>query len=167
MTNKQSAYLDELVTKHRHMMVQLTYRRTGDEQLAKDLVQECFLVACDRIDVLYQHPKPTAWLYDVLNKLTMRELHRAYHALEVPFDDNLSKRAFEDKISMRDLLPSGLTEKEREVLVWRFEKEYSFEQISKLRGISEDASRQQVSRAVRKCRELMKREKFESGYTSQ
>lgn len=86
--NKQVLFIKALMKKHASSMVQLTYRRTCDWQLSEDLVQETFLTACCKPDQVCNHAKPVAWLYDVLNKLTMRELDRAYRTAEVSVEEH-------------------------------------------------------------------------------
>ena len=86
MTKTQQELLCLLMDRHSAVMVQFAYRKTGDAALAEDLVQEAFLTACTKAELLEQHPKPAAWLYDTLNKLILRELGRAVHTRELPLD---------------------------------------------------------------------------------
>ena len=73
MTQEQDALITQLAETHSAHMVQLTFRRVVDEQLAMDIVQETFLTACFRADVLARHVNPAGWLYQTLNYLTRRE----------------------------------------------------------------------------------------------
>lgn len=72
--DQQIECIKALMKKHASAMVQLTYRRTCDWHLAEDLVQETFLTACCKSDKICNHEKPAAWLFETLNKLTMREM---------------------------------------------------------------------------------------------
>ena len=156
MTQNQCGFLDTLAERHQAAMVQLTYRRTGDQQLARDLVQETFLLACCKIEIVYQHQNPAAWLYNALNKLTMREMSRRYHTAEVPLTEEL---AGEDlPLSMEHYLPQGLSQRERELLLWRVEENLPFREIAERRGLTEAACRKQFSRLIRKCRQLLEEE---------
>lgn len=84
MDRLQNETIHSLMVRHSILMVQLTYRRIGDWQLAEDLVQETFLTACCKADVVCSHDKPVAWLYKTLDNLTFRESRRRYHKSEIP-----------------------------------------------------------------------------------
>lgn len=58
MDRFQNKIIHSLMVQHSTLMVQLTYRRIGDWQLAEDLVQETFLTACCKADVVCVHSKP-------------------------------------------------------------------------------------------------------------
>lgn len=78
MDRLQNETIHSLMVRHSTLMVQLTYRRIGDWQLAEDLVQETFLTACCKADVVCSHDKPVAWLYKTLDNLTFRESRRSF-----------------------------------------------------------------------------------------
>lgn len=144
-----------LMEKHGSAMIQLTYRRTFDWQLSEDLVQETFLTACCKPDQVCNHVKPAAWLYDTLNKLTMRELSKSYHDAEVYELDSILIGEKDIQLPIEYYLPLGLNDKERELILMRVEKGLSFKMIAEHYGISEVACRQRVSRAIKKCRTLL------------
>lgn len=155
---EQMEFIKLLMEKHSQHMIQLTYRRTCDWQLAEDLVQETFLTACCKPDQVCNHINPAAWLYDTLNKLTMRELDRAYRAAEVyELEDELVGLT-DVHLPMEYHLPVGLTAKDRELILMRVDGGFSFEAIAEHYGVSEAACRQRMSRAMRKCRMLLEQD---------
>lgn len=158
MTEKQMAFIDKLFERHANSLVQFAYRRTGDEEFAKELVQETFLTACCKPEKICNHEKPVAWLYDTLNKLTMREKGRAFRSAEIPLPDYDLIGDNDLRLPMEFHLPAGLKEKERELILLRADRGMSFAEIAELRGISEDACRQQISRVTRKCRALLEKD---------
>lgn len=155
MTKGQMELINNLVEQHARAMVQLTYRRVGDKELAQDLVQETFLTACCKSEAVYEHDKPVAWLYNTLQKLTMREMNRSYHSSELPLPDEEPSGETAVDLPMQYYLPKELNGKERELILARLECGMSFGEIAEQKGISETACRQQYSRAMRKCRSLM------------
>lgn len=155
MTRDERAFLDHLAKTHQDAMVWLTYRRTGDSQLARDLVQETFLLACCKIHILRRHKNPAGWLYNALKKLTMRELSRQRYSAEVPLEDGMALAEEVPDLPMEEYLPHSLSEKERELLLWRIRDGLSFQEISDRRGFTEAACRKQVSRLIQKCRQLL------------
>lgn len=142
---------------HSKPMVQAAYRRIGDWHLAEDLVQETFLTACWKANQICSHSNPTAWLYKTLNNLIMRELHRSYHK-DVALDEwNEARESM--NLPMHLYLPTGLSEQDKELILLRIDKKLSFDEIAEYYGITNDACRQRLSRAIRKCRSLLDCEK--------
>ena len=60
--------------------------------------------------------------------------------------------------SMELYIPDSLSDSDRELLLLRFRDELSHREIAQRRGISEPACRKQLSRAVQRCREALKKE---------
>lgn len=62
-------------------------------------------------------------------------------------------------IPMYLYLPTGLSEQDKELVLLRIDKKLSFDEIAEYYGITNDACRQRLSRAIRKCRSLLDCEK--------
>lgn len=158
MTPAQKEYIGTLMRQHAPLMVQLTCRRIGDRRLAEELVQETFLTACQKADIVCAHEKPLAWLYQTLNYLTIKEMNKAYHARETASEEVEDFGAAGDPLSLGELLPRELTQEEQRILILRFEYRLSYREIAEALGVTEVACRKQVSRAIQKCRKYIKRE---------
>ena len=158
MTPEQKEIIGQLMRQYAPLMVQLTFRRTGDPQLAEELVQETFLTACKKADIVCSHEKPQAWLYQTSQYLTIKEINRACHRREQSSEDLQDLGAADDPPAFHEILPRNLTTEERRILILRFEHRLSHREIAEALGISEAACRKQVSRALQKCRISIKRE---------
>ena len=158
MTPEQKEIIGQLMRQYAPLMVQLTFRRTGDPQLAEELVQETFLTACKKADIVCSHEKPLAWLYQTLQYLTMKEINKACHSREQSSEELHDLAVADDPPSFHEILPRNLTTEERRILILRFEHRLSHREIAEALGISEAACRKQVSRALQKCRISIKRE---------
>ena len=158
MTPGQKEMIGQLMRQYAPLMVQLTFRRTGDPQLAEELVQETFLTACKKADIVCSHEKPLAWLYQTLQYLTMKETSKACHSREQSSKELQDIAAADDPPAFHEILPRTLTTEERRILILRFEHRLSHREIAEALGISEVACRKQVSRALQKCRISIKRE---------
>lgn len=80
-----------------------------------------------------------------------------YHK-EVALDEWNEARESMD-IPMHLYLPTGLSEQDKELILLRIDKKLSFDEIAEYYGITNDACRQRLSRAIRKCRLLLDCEK--------
>lgn len=158
MTEKQMAFINKLFERHATSLVQYAYRRTGDEEFAKDMVQETFLTSCCKPEKICNHEKPVAWLYDTLKKLMMRATARAYRSAEIPLPDYDLIGDDDLHLPMDIHLPAGLKGKERDLILLRIDRGMSFAEIAELKGITEVACRQQISRVTRKCQRLLEKE---------
>jgi len=158
MTPGQKEMIGQLMRQYAPLMVQLTFRRTGDPQLSEELVQETFLTACKKADIICNHEKPLAWLYQTLQYLTMKEINRACHSREQSSEELQDIAAADDPPAFHEILPRTLTTEERRILILRFEHRLPHREIAEALGISEAACRKQVSRALQKCRITIKRE---------
>ena len=140
-------------------MLRYAYRFTGDFYIAQDLVQETFLTAMLKREELQKHPAPRLWLFTTLRYKIMREMDKAYRKAEcAPIGEEAEAREQLPE-KLEDSLPKGLSGKEREILILRFENEFSYEEIAEKKGIAQAACRQQLSRAVKHCRTLLAEEK--------
>lgn len=162
MTDKQKDIVDGLFRETGSAILQLVYRFTGDRQLAEDVAQQTYFLACLKIEPLRAHPNPKGWLFTTARYLMMRELSGAQYSRRVDmegFEELLSAR--EDDKSMAEMLPRGLGEEERALLLEHLERGFSMEEMAEKRGITLDACRRRYARARSKCRELMLKEREE------
>lgn len=155
MERQQLKFIEELVISHSKRMAEAAYRHTGSRETAEDLVQEVFILACAKIDTVFAHEKPVGWLYTTLNNLTRREMDRAYHTEQSISPTEEAANTREIDLSLETLLPEGLTEDEREILLLRVGRGCSFAEISELLGISAPACRKRYERARAECRRLI------------
>lgn len=133
----------------------VAYRRVKDPELAQDLVQDTFLLAIFHQEELIEHPKPNAWLMQTLCNLIMNEL-RSPSRQDLPLTEEIEVPGKVACNTLDRLLPVQLQDKERKLLIWRFEQQMSYSEMSKQLGISETLCRKWVSLAVNKCRSLLK-----------
>lgn len=155
MADKETAFVVDLMNKHSPAMIQLTYRRTGCIETAKDLVQEIYLLAYCKRDILYTHNNPVGWLFMALKQLTQREMEKHRYAAEQPLPDFDLPGNMDVDLPMKTHLPVGLPEGEREIIILRVEHKLSFAEIGEILGIKEMAARQRYNRAIKKCRDLL------------
>ena len=162
VTREQIDLLDALAAEHLGRMAQLTFYRVDNADLANDLVQEALLTACLKIDEVYYHENPVGWLYKTLDFLTKREMRKAYHKAEIPLIEDVPSKNNTTDLPMENYLPQGLTEQERTLLLLRIKEDRSFDEIAQMRGITPTTCRKQLSRAVEKCRRLMREDLAEN-----
>lgn len=126
-----------------------------DRNFAEEIVQDTFVVAYKKIEVLQKHENPVGWLY-----ITARNISRAYlreikrmksqvALLEIdqagPCEENLSSK-----------LSDHMTKEETEILVRFYEYRQSINEISAHYHITESASKMRLKRARGKVKKKIK-----------
>ena len=161
MTREQEQFITGLVEKYGEGLTKMACRYTRSTDMAEDLVQETMLIACCKVEALTMHGNKAGWLYKTLWNLAAREMSKAYHG-EVPLNPNIAKGKSGVDLPMEFYLPRGLKDKEREIILMRIDDGMSYAQIAAVKGITESACRQQLSRGIQKCRKLMQRTEDEA-----
>lgn len=146
--------LIELHRLHFKKIVNMLIRKCGDVEMAKDIAQDAFETCVERKAELNNHPNLAGWLYvTAFNKLA-NEMKRAHNRLEVPLDETELLDVYDNLDKLEYDLPKELSDEEKEIIIMRLEKQLSYFEIAETRGITEDAARQQFSRAFRKCKKI-------------
>lgn len=147
--------IETLYEREYDTLCRAAHRTLGDWDAAQDLVQDTFLLALLRQDTLAAHPAPGAWLTQTLRNLIQNERRKLVSHSALPLDEIDLLPAAEPENGLRDILPSGLSEQERELLALRFELQLSYRELGERLGISEGACRVKLFRTVEKCRKLL------------
>src|SRR6476660_649412 len=145
----------------------LAYRLTGDEEDARDVVQESYLRAYKGLARFRGDAQFSTWLYRITancdsTQLTRRATHRHDELTdESPLADpnsTVDPQARSDTTAGRDRLTAALRDlppKLRAVVVLRDVYDLPHEAIAAELGISESAAKVRLHRARRKLRETL------------
>lgn len=152
MHDNAKQFIEELYKANRDKMFRYAYRLIGRVEKAEELVQEAFVLALLHESKLKSHPKPQSWLFVTLKYQIMNEWRRKESSSEVSLDDFFFLEAEPLKEPLDTVLPKELSEPERQILIWKFEEQIDYEEMSERLGITQNASRIRVMRAVEKCR---------------
>ncbi len=128
----------------------------GDHQLAKDVAQVVFSILARKAKRLRNHPSISGWLYKatyqqasrVAAKESRRSRREQTYAAESSHGHTGSQA---DRPLVHEQLDHALTElrpSDREILLWRFFEDRSYEEIAANLAISEVAARKRTSRAL-------------------
>ena len=155
MTRHEAEFILELYQAHSKKMRALMIRNFGDPDLADDLVAAAFVTAMTKLSDLMAHPDPERWLYRTLLFKGRHERQRLQRERQnLPLEEFLPLPAPEAG-GLSELLPRALSPRDRQLLIWRYQEEYTFAQIARELGISEAAAQKGVSRAAARCRRFL------------
>ena len=160
MDNSWQKFIHSLYIQYSRDLYQRAYHLLGDKEKAEELMQETFVIATGKVSELRRHPNPIGWLHKTLSHLVYKELRRI-HIADFSFGDDIE--LFPDDVDIANLthlLPQQLTEDEKNILILRYEQNYSYLEIANILGISLSACGMRLQRAKKRCRDLLEKEKI-------
>lgn len=158
MNRQQDAFFDQLYLEHYKDLFRYAYRLTYEQNIAEEIIQDVFLEAYKKIDLLYKHENPVGWLYVAvrnISKAYMRESLRMKKLL--PLENNAV--AITD-VECKELLSQNfLTLEESEIMEKFYIEKNSLAEISVAYGISLSACKMRLKRARDKFKVCYEKEK--------
>lgn len=162
MDHSDKMWVHALYEKNAPKMLRVAARRLGDENTAHDIVDEAFIALIEKLSYVKVHPNPDGWLMKTAKYLILQEIYNKEKHLkhETPLEEfSMSDSVPGYTPPLRDILPPGLTEREKDLLVWYYEDKMSYEEITEKLGILMSTCRVQMFRAKVHYRELAKKDK--------
>jgi len=164
-----------LVDRHSRSVFRLAYRMTGNEQDSEDVVQETFLRAYKQLHRWEARSSFGTWLYRIAANYSLDLMRRRKRHGEVTMNDSGPD---DDALEMAQALPSAdagperllfsnrvqacvtgalneLSQQERTAFVLRHFEGQSIEEISVALGLSGNAAKHSIFRAVQKLRRAL------------
>ena len=151
MNQADEAWVQELYRYNAPKLYKVVLRRLEDAEAAQDIVQEAFLALIEKIELVKCHPNPVGWLMKAVHFLILQTIStdQLEHLTAPPVQI----------LSLRDMLPPGLTQREQDLLVWFFEDGLTYEELSARLKIPILTCRTQMFRAKKHYKKLSEKEK--------
>ncbi|MBN2588771.1 MAG: sigma-70 family RNA polymerase sigma factor [Sedimentisphaerales bacterium] len=151
----------ELAARYYTPMVAIAHSITGDRDLAEDAAQQCFARAAVKLSQLKNYEKFAGWLAAICRNeakdiARLENNHRnseKFSEIKIESKDNDSSEVVKNALSK-------LSNSSREVIYLRYYDGLSYDQISEVLGISEQAINGRLRRAKKKLAQTLKREGF-------
>ena len=132
----------------------------GNYAVAEEIVHDVFVILLLKRKEVEQYQSPGVWLFRTLNNRVANEMQRARNTREVPLQEEHAEAVhMEEETHLADVLPRGLSDMERQFLIWYYEDNLSHEEIAERMKISVHASHGRLYRLKKKCFQLMTQEK--------
>lgn len=155
----------KLVDEHSANLVRYCWHKTGNVETAREIVQELFLkLAKSDFSKVEDHVIP--WMYAVCRNLAtdaLRKQSRLVMTEEQDIDNRNSTKEIDPvkaflRAETKDLLRScleNLNERDREVVILKFQNGLSYQDISDITGLSTSNVGYIIHQSVVRLRELM------------
>jgi RNA polymerase sigma factor (sigma-70 family) len=175
--NSHAAF-QSLVTRHIDLVHSAALRRTGgDPHRAEEVTQRVFSDLARKSRSLLRHPLLPAWLHQATRwsaaALHRSEQRRLHHETLAAADSSLGTAASPDEpadwTTLRPILDDALdalNDADRTAILQRFFQQQPFASIANHLGVSENAARMRVERALEKLRARLVRRGLTSTSTA-
>ena len=164
---KSEAAFAELVQRNIDLVYSAALRQVnGDAAAAEDVTQAVFTDLARKAPSLKHHSSLTGWLYTSTRYLATKSLRAEQRrrireekafAMTAPIQDSDSDPAWEELRPMLDEVMHELSSADREAVLMRFFEGRALGEIGVRLGVSENAARMRVDRAIEKLREALSR----------
>lgn len=146
-------------------LLRYAYTMTGNEEDAKDLVQETCYKALKNIDSLDENSNVKAWLFTIMRNLWLNQRKRNL-TLPIYLDETIENISDEWNINpeellinneMRQLLMKALNDLPdayKEILILRYFEDFSYNEISKILNCPLGTVMSRLNRAREKLKEV-------------
>lgn len=158
----ESAF-EALVRRHLDMVYSAAWRQTGDADLAEEVAQAVFVLLARKAPRLLSGVVIAGWLYRA-SSLTARRALRDQTRRRIKDREAAEMRLTDsnDEVWTRlmphlDAALANLSDSDRTAIVLRFLQRRNFREVATTLGISEDAAKKRVARALEKLRLVFSR----------
>jgi RNA polymerase sigma factor (sigma-70 family) len=145
----------QLVSRHVGMVFGVARRVTDDPQLAEEVAQTAFATLAQKAGELRSDDVPAGWLYHTARHLALRAVRseqrrrqREHLAATMNTNEPGPSVVAEHLESAMDQLPPA----DRDALVLRYFEDRNLREVGHELGLTEDAARMRVNRALEKLR---------------
>lgn len=154
----------ELVERHIHAVHSQARRRLHDADAAHDVTQAVFLMLSQKADRLPEGTVLAGWLFRATRyacnnaqRAADRRLRHERKAAEMRSDRSASESEWAELEPVLDDAIGELRQADRDAILLRYFEQLSVREVGQRLGVSEDAAKQRVSRAVEKLRGILAR----------
>lgn len=146
-------------------------RLGGDTHRAADVAQIVFCAVARDARRISEHAVLTGWLYtatrnaviDVIRSEKRRRVREEEaHIMQLTLSDTTGPTDWSRLRPVLDSAMDELSERDREAVLLRFFQERPFAEVGRVLGLSEEAARKRVERALDKLRDVLARHKIAS-----
>ncbi len=153
----------QLVEIHAHWVYSASLRQVRDAHLAEDVTQAVFIALAQRAGTIRSHAALASWLFkatrfasvDVIRRDRRRKHHETKAVTMAIHSANPDPRdSWRELAPLLETLVTQLARRDRHAILLRFYEQKSLRDVGLALGVSEEAAKKRVSRAIQALRAL-------------
>jgi len=151
-----------LVSRHLAMVYQAAFRQTRQVQLAEEIAQTVFTLLAKKADRISGNTLLTGWLFNTARFVSARAVrderrrqHRQAEAARMNLDSPEPIAPAEQALPYLDEMLARLPNRDRQAVLLRYFDGQSFQQVGLAVGLTEEAAKKRVQRALEKMRAML------------
>lgn len=168
-TKKTEIFFNSLCMDYYKNILRYLFRVLGEEDSARDVVQEVFLAAWLKKDLLMDHPNPGGWLFQTAKNLACKAKRESFsrcmaedplegEGIQEPQDrTSMVEWALDSEIDESryiDQVLSSLAPEKRQLYALHYIKGISIREIAREMGVGETALRMRYMRLRKEIRKI-------------
>lgn len=146
MNKNHDDFFEKLYLDNYKQLLKYAYRLTYMSNLAEEIVQDSFVEAYKKIELLYRHENPVGWLYIAVSNISksyIREIVEMKKRLPI----EVYELATTDEENIETFLLNYLSPKEAKIIIDFYVFKLSIHEMSEKYGISLSACKMRLKRA--------------------
>lgn len=153
--------LNKLIDNHKDIAFSIALKHLKNEEDAKDVVQNAFIIVLQSIKKFRNEAKFSTWLYRIVYNECLKEIERRKKTVEYlpQIDKNVVEEYSEINININALLDI-LKPKEYTVITLFYLKDKSINEISKITSLSKSNIKVLLHRARNKMKNSIKNKEY-------
>ena len=159
-TSEKNQFMQELfMANYRKLINFICYAHLKvDTKTAEDIVQDTFIEALSKVDMLMEHPNPGGWLMNTARFKLSTTVRRAYHT-DVSYEECTTEPSYFDPqysaLELKLLIETVLSEQEKELFTKYFIEKYPSKQMAEEQHMTENAFKVKMHRIRKKLQDQL------------
>jgi RNA polymerase sigma factor (sigma-70 family) len=166
--------LELLMSQYGKDVIRLAFTYTKEKQLAEDIAQEVFIRCYQNLDVFRHESSYKTWIFRITINLC-RDYFRSWNYKHLTISDFFTKTSFTNRTPETEYMIQeksrqigekvlALPVKYREVIILYYYEEMSYNEISELLNMSQQAIKSRLHRARHKLQKSIEKGELDESY---
>lgn len=171
-SNSEAAFA-ALVNRHINLVYSTALRKTGNPQAAQDITQAVYVILAQKAATLKKETILPGWLYQTARftsaaylRTEIRRAAREKEASMQSIANESESDVWPDIAPLLDDAMGALSQKDRDAIALRYFQGKSFQEVSAVAGVTENAAKKRVAHALEKLRKYFLRRGVDSSASS-